>query len=186
MRTNGSQRTAGSGSDGAAPSVEVAVEAIMAATADHLYGRVATADLVAGRLAFLVRWPRVLHAGVAAVLRTQLERLWSAGWLPVDVHQVARRQADEVIAGLLAAAVAEATHQRPAATTHPRWFAQLRQLDVLDGWSSDRPYPAQWADRHGVDESALLAATVEAVTLALRLPVLPAVLPPPGQGGVGT
>lgn len=177
MRTSGSQR---SGADGAPPSLDAAMQVILAATADRLHDR-AAGDHVAGRLAWLLRWPRVAHVAVAAALRTQVERLWAVGWQPADLYQVARRQADELVAGLVAAAVAEATAQHPAATTHPRWLAQLRQLDVHDGWSGGSPYPAQWADRHGITTDALLTATVDALAVALRLPPLPTILPPPGE-----
>lgn len=163
------------------PSVDAVAQALMGVAADRLFG--ADADDVVRSLSSgpFVRWTRLVDTAVARVLRTEVERLWAAGWLPYDLYQVARRQASELAAELVVVAVADAGAQYPAATTHPRWLSQLRELDATPWWHPGSPYPGQWADRHGADRPTMLRTVVELVAVFLRLPQLQVILPLPGQ-----
>ncbi len=124
---------------------------------------------------------RLVDAAVAQLLCAQVDRLWAAGWLPVDLHEVTRRQATARAVLLAVDAMADAAAQYPAATTHPRWLAQLDEVGAERWWDPAGPYPSQWARRHGVERAAVLEAALELVGLALRLPALQLILPPPGQ-----
>ncbi|TDD67026.1 DUF2786 domain-containing protein [Jiangella aurantiaca] len=77
--------------------------------------------------------------------------------------------------------MADAAAQYPAAATHRRWLAQLDEVGAEPWWDRAAPYPAQWADHHGIERSALLEAALELVGVALRLPALQLILPPPGH-----
>ncbi|RIQ20170.1 DUF2786 domain-containing protein [Jiangella rhizosphaerae] len=77
--------------------------------------------------------------------------------------------------------MADAAAQYAAASMHPRWLAQLDQVGAQPWWDHAVPYPAQWAGRHGIERAALLEAALELVGVALRLPALQAILPPPGH-----
>lgn len=124
---------------------------------------------------------RLVDAAVVQLLRAQVDRLWTAGWLPVDLHEVTRRQASARAVLLAVDAMADAAAQYPPATTHPRWLAQLDEVGAERWWDPAGPYPSQWARRHGVERAALLEAALELVGLALRLPALQLILPPPGR-----
>jgi hypothetical protein len=125
--------------------------------------------------------PRVVDAAFAVVLRTQVDRLWSLGWLPADLVEVARRQGSALAAAVVVDAMADAAAQYPPATTHPRWLAQLDSVGAAAWWEPGAPYPGQWAGRHGADRETLLAAALELVGVALRLPALQVIVPPPGR-----
>ncbi|TDC48674.1 DUF2786 domain-containing protein [Jiangella ureilytica] len=126
--------------------------------------------------------PRVVDAGVAVVLRAQVDRLWSLGWLPVDLVEVARRQGSALAAAVVVDAMADAAQQYPAASVHPRWLEQLRSVGAgSPWWNPGAPYPGQWTARHGADRETLLAAALELVGVALRLPALQVIVPPPGR-----
>ncbi|WP_116949280.1 DUF2786 domain-containing protein [Jiangella endophytica] len=128
---------------------------------------------------------RVVDAAVVQVLRAQVDRLWTSGWLPIDLYEVTRRQASALAVHLVVDAMADTAATYPSATTHPRWLAQLGEVGAENWWDSAVPYPAQWADHHGAERSALLEAVVQLVGLALRLPALQVILPPPGQATAG-
>ncbi|MBB5787444.1 DUF2786 domain-containing protein [Jiangella mangrovi] len=126
--------------------------------------------------------PRVVDAAVAIVLRAQVDRLWSLGWLPADLAEVARRQGSALAAAVVVDAMADAAVQYAPATVHPRWLAQLRAVGAdAPWWDPAAPYPGQWAARHGADREALLAAALELVGVTLRLPALQVIVPPPGH-----
>ncbi|PZF86534.1 hypothetical protein C1I92_01460 [Jiangella anatolica] len=125
--------------------------------------------------------PRVVDTAVVQVLRAQVDRLWTAGWLPVDLYEVTRRQGSALAALVAVDAMADAAAQYPVATTHPRWLAQLDEVGAERWWDPAVPYPAQWTTRHDADRDALLAAALELIGLTLRLPALQTIVPPPGQ-----
>lgn len=130
--------------------------------------------------------PRTVDAGLAVVLRSQIDRLWSLGWLPVDLVEVARRQGPAVGAALVVDAMTDAAAQYAPAVVHPRWLAQLRSVGAgAPWWDPAAPYPGQWAHRHDADREALLVAAVELVGVALRLPALQVIVPPPGRATSG-
>lgn len=126
--------------------------------------------------------PRVVDAGLAVVLRAQVDRLWARGWLPVDLVEVARRQGSALAAVLVVDAMADTAAQYSAAVLHPRFRAQLSAVGAAERWwDPGVPYPGVWAARHGVDRETALATALELVGVALRLPALQVIVPPPGQ-----
>ncbi|SEF13885.1 Protein of unknown function [Jiangella alba] len=128
---------------------------------------------------------RLVDVALVQVLRAQVDRLWASGWLPVDLYEVTRRQATSLALPVVVDAMADAAAQYPLATTHQRWTTQLASAGAEVSWDPGVPYPAGWPDRHGSSRPALVAAAVEWVGLALRLPALQVILPPPGQATAG-
>lgn len=125
--------------------------------------------------------PRTVDAAAGQLLRTHLSRVWTQGWLPVDVHESVRRQAPKVPPSLVSTALADEFAQYPVATTHPRWLDQLAELGAERWWDHARPYLGEWADRDGIARRAALDAVIHLLAVLFALPPLPALLPPPGQ-----
>ncbi|SDT70314.1 DUF2786 domain-containing protein [Jiangella sp. DSM 45060] len=124
---------------------------------------------------------RLVDVALVQVLRAQVDRLWASGWLPVDLYEVTRRQATSLVLPVVVDAMADAAAQYPVATTHQRWLTQLASVGAELSWDPGVPYPASWPDRHGSSRPELVAAALEWVGLALRLPALQVILPPPGR-----
>ncbi len=118
---------------------------------------------------------------LAACLDESVRALWAHGWQPADLAGVAgrkcsaahRRYAVDVIAAGGADLVDE--------TVHPRWVAQLDELEVEVWWDSDEPHVAQWAEHEGLSWMEAVTHGIELLGLLLRLPPLPRLVDPPGE-----
>ena len=118
---------------------------------------------------------------LGACLDESVRALWAHGWQPADLAGVAgrkltaahRRYAVDVIAAGGADLVDE--------TVHPRWVAQLDELEVETWWVSDEPHLDQWAENEGLSWAEALAHGIELLGLLLRLPPLPRLVDPPGE-----
>ncbi|MFE3546137.1 DUF2786 domain-containing protein [Nocardia sp. NPDC059177] len=118
--------------------------------------------------------------GTARAGRRLIAHAFDAGWLPMDVHQAARRRVDEFALGYLTDLMAE--HRAPFApdTVDEIWQNQLDALAATVWWSPDRPHPGQWADRALLSGSEALDSIVAALALLLQLPRLEPICPLPG------
>lgn len=116
----------------------------------------------------------------ALALGETLEQLWEAGWMPLDVWELARRRTDEVGVSLLVDGIAADTEQRSPAAVHERWSEQVRRLEAGRWWDHSRPHLSQWAQRHGLDLDQALVAVIELLAALVWTPRLPQILPPPG------
>lgn len=169
----------------AASSPDKLATALRVAAVEHAKGDPQAREECVSRLAG-ERFRR--HAGavdraVDILFRHLIGDAWGAGWLPYDLHQHVRRHLGGRAESLLVDAVAAEAEQYSAATVHPRWREQLRQLDATAWWARDRPHLAQWTERHGRDRDEALGLVIDVAAALLVLPALPRILPPPGTVG---
>jgi hypothetical protein len=112
-----------------------------------------------------------------------MDRAWSHGWQPAEVHRQAKLDSTTAAGARLVAAAIAADHiDRRSTTLDARWVAQVESLPLPevrrpDGWAT------RWAAEEGLDHIHAIDALVEAVGNVASLPVLRFVLPPPGSDG---
>lgn len=162
----------------AGPSVEELALALTQAALRHSgSGRLPAAQAVVARAVAT----QVLPAAAGLALRRAVSELWQRGWLPYDVTRIAGRQLAGPAAALVLDTIAAEAQQYPLATLHPRWQAQLRQIDAITWWRPDRAHLGQWADRHGLSHAESVGTVIAVLALLLALPRLPCILPLPGR-----
>jgi hypothetical protein len=124
--------------------------------------------------------PTMLDAAVRSVVEPAVTAVWSGGWLPEDVWQVAKRRRSPATADFLVDAIAAEHGRYPAARLHPRWADQLREIDAAVWWDTSKTRLAQFAARHHCGLTDALSAAIEALSLLMTLPKLAPILPLPG------
>jgi hypothetical protein len=175
------QRPPGSFQDTAPPPSDLITRALVGAAEAFLAGdeaapRECAADLAAAYAGQVA----VLDAAVRPALESRVAAAWRGGWLPYDLHRIARRRRAAAAVGYLVDAIAAEGRRYPAARVHQRWLDQLRQIDATVWWEPGRPHLAQWAARHDADLIGGLRCAVEVLALLMSLPSLPRILPLPG------
>jgi hypothetical protein len=123
--------------------------------------------------------PLVL-AAADRVLGDAVASAWAGGWQPVDLWQIARRLVSESGAELMVAAIAADAARSASAALHPRWHAQLVELDARVSWPADRAFCAVWAGSGGLDLVSALTTVIDVVGELTRLPGQPKLIEPPG------
>jgi hypothetical protein len=106
--------------------------------------------------------------------------LWANGWQPADLAGVSGRALTAAHRRLAVDVIAAGSASLDEETVHPRWAAQLDELDVDVWWSPDAPHLEQWAAREGLGWIDALVVGIELLALLLRLPKLPRLIDPPG------
>ncbi|TNC27665.1 DUF2786 domain-containing protein [Amycolatopsis alkalitolerans] len=128
---------------------------------------------------------RLVDSAADLVLAEVVGRLLRRGWQPYDVHRITARRADARTAGLAGDALAAEVDGRPAATVHPRWWAQLEQIGAVVWWQRGEPRLSQYARREGCGSFEALSCAVRALGVLATLPALPELpLSSPSQAGV--
>jgi hypothetical protein len=110
-----------------------------------------------------------------------LAECWRRGWQPIDVWQILRRRVRDELVGFVVGAIADEAGRYAPAAVHPRWRAQLAELDATVWWDRSVPYPEAWADRAGAALADLVSIVLEALDHLGRLQPQPVLLPPPGS-----
>lgn len=123
---------------------------------------------------------RAVATGAGIAMTELLARLWQAGWLPADLAEITRRQADAAAISLLVDAIAADHARYGSAAVDERWAAQVRQLEATIWWDRGRPHLLQWAERHGAEPRLALLVTITVLATLMTLPELPCIVPPPG------
>jgi hypothetical protein len=164
------------------PPAEMLGNALLEAARAHAMGdataaAACAAELAGGRFA---REQRTVGTGAGIALATMLDRLWQAGWLPVDAWEITRRNSDASATSLLVDMIAEDTERYASSTVDDRWVAQVRRLGSGVWWNRDRPHLPQWAERGGVGFEQALLTTITLLAGLLALPELPRIVPLPG------
>jgi hypothetical protein len=123
---------------------------------------------------------RDLDAETDAAVSTMLGEMWRRGWQPVDLVEIARRRTDATVAGFIAEAIVVESRRYAAATTHPRWRAQVEALGTVDVPAGESHVRA-WRTRGDLERRAGLHAVLQSLSLLCRLPVFERLLPLPGE-----
>lgn len=106
-------------------------------------------------------------------------RAWNGGWQPTELARQFRRTTDSLTAGLALDAIAADNAQRAASTFHPRWAAQLTDLD-LPAVRVTGPWLGDWARREEVSRPEQIRAVISLLRSLAGLGPLPILIPPPG------
>jgi hypothetical protein len=121
-----------------------------------------------------------LDAAADVAVSGAVRGAWEAGWLPVDVVEIARRKLAEPAAVFVAEAIVIEARQYPSIMVHPRWRASHDAATAaVDAGVASR-HMRSWSGRHG-SRSASLTMALEVLALLLSLPVLQRLLPLPGE-----
>jgi hypothetical protein len=105
---------------------------------------------------------------------------WEAGWLPSDLHELARRKLEPSAVEYLTAAVVLESKRYSVATLHPRWRADLAAISAVAGPNRTAPLMGHWVDVNGLSRRAALTVVLQVLSLLSRLPVIEPLLPLPG------
>ena len=173
-----------------APVDEMFVDAIVDAAADacasgdvetyaHLFGLLEEGPPEADGIGQVDR-------AVLAALERRLADAWWGGWQPADVARIVRRELTAAHGRVLVDAVATQHRQYAAATIDGRWADQLVAMDASVWWNATPSYLRQRADRDGVERVTVLAHALEVLAQLRTIPVLPKLMPPPGEARAAT
>jgi hypothetical protein len=119
-------------------------------------------------------------------LQDAVGHLFAAGWQPVDLVRVARREYGDPAAAVMLDMIAGRMREYPASSVDPRWAAQLAQVGAQVWWTSDAEWVGAWAERHWADRGQAIEAAILTLRLLRGLSPLPVLIPPPGQARAGT
>lgn len=129
-------------------------------------------------------WRRVTRSdprSVNAALTDALRATWAIGWQPVDVWQVVRRRLDGKATDFLLGAIAEEAAHYAEPTVHPRWRAQLAELDATRWWPAAQCFVEAYAARNNLNDVDVHELATQVLHLLRILPPQPKLLPPPGS-----
>lgn len=123
---------------------------------------------------------RELDTAADLAVHEAIRAAWAHGWLPSDLHEVARRRLKSTDARYLCEAIFLESHGYAVASLHPRWRADLADISTVVGPVGPAPQMRRWAGSNGVDRRQALAVVIRVLNLLGRLPALGALLPAPG------
>jgi Protein of unknown function (DUF2786) len=119
-----------------------------------------------------------------AVSRT-IRRSWEAGWMPLDLVELARRRLPSPVGAYLAEAVVVESRRYAPAMVHPRWRAAVETVsgtvDAAVRAETGSAHLRLWADRTATVRRQAVATVLQVLNLLAVLPVLERLLPLPGQ-----
>jgi hypothetical protein len=125
-------------------------------------------------------FPRELDLAADAALAAAIRAAWEAGWLPSDLHELARRKLEPSATAYLDEAIFLESKQYAASTLHPRWRADLAGISSGFDPSAPTPQMSRWAASNAVDRCAALTVVLRVLALLATLPALEPLLPLPG------
>jgi hypothetical protein len=123
---------------------------------------------------------RELDLAADTVMADAVRAAWEAGWMPSDLHELARRRLEPSTVEYLAEAIILESKRYAVATLHPRWRADLAVISTGIDPNTQTPQMGRWAVVHAVDRCATLAVVLEVLALLGTLPALEPLLPLPG------
>ncbi|WP_328411570.1 DUF2786 domain-containing protein [Nocardia sp. NBC_00403] len=185
-RTGRAARTDGPALDATAVSSdpERIADAITAAAVASAQGNAVAVQRFIEQLAGSGPLTYELADGVRLAGQRVVDRVFQYGWLPMDVHQVARRRVDEFAVGYLTDVMA--AHLAPFAPelVDETWRAQLDELAARTWWAGAQPHLIQWATRQLLSNTEAVTTVVAALALLVGLPKLELIRPLPGSANV--
>jgi Protein of unknown function (DUF2786) len=124
---------------------------------------------------------RELDAAADLAVARMVRGAWEAGWMPVDIVELARRRLAPPVCEYLAEAIVLESRRYAAAMVHPRWRAAVAAIAATVEPPAGPVHLHLWAGRNGLDREPSLAVVLEALGLLCTLPVLERLLPLPGE-----
>lgn len=134
------------------------------------------AELLEEYRAFL----RDLDIAADLAMNEAIRAAWEHGWLPSDLHEVARRKLHAAEVRYLDEAVVRESGRYAVATLHPNWRAEIVALSATVDVNAPTPQMWRWAEANTVDRRAALIVVLKLLNLLGRLPELEKILPLPG------
>ena len=125
-------------------------------------------------------FPRDLDVAADLAVHEAIRAAWEHGWLPSDLHEVARRKLQATEVRYLDEAIVRESGRYAVATLHPNWRAEIVALSATVDVHAPTPQMWRWASSHAVDQRMALTVVLKLLNLLGRLPVLEAILPLPG------
>ncbi|MFD0362377.1 DUF2786 domain-containing protein [Nocardia sp. GCM10030253] len=184
-RTGRTARTDGPVLDATALSDAAQIaDAIMATAVTSAQGDSVAARRFIGQLAGSGTLTQELAHGAQLASQRIITRVFQHGWLPMDVHQIARRRVDEFAVGYLTDVIAAYIQPFAPALVDETWRAQIDELAAVTWWSGSDPHLVQWANRQLLTNAEALTTVVEALALLVQLPKLELIRPLPGSARV--
>lgn len=124
--------------------------------------------------------PRDLDLAADTVMTDAVRAAWEAGWMPSDLHELARRRLESPASEYLAGAIILESKRYAVAELHPRWRADLAVVSAGIDRNAPTRQTGRWAVLRAVDRCAALTVVLEVLGLLGSLPVLETLLPLPG------
>ncbi len=125
-------------------------------------------------------FPRDLDVAADLAMNEAIRAAWEHGWLPSDVHEVARRKLQAAEVRYLDEAIVRESRRYAVATLHPNWHAQIVALSAAVDVHAQTPQMWRWAESNAVGQRMALTVVLKLLNLLGRLPVLEEILPLPG------
>src|SRR3954470_10368484 len=123
---------------------------------------------------------RALDKAADTAMSDAVRAAWEAGWMPSDLHEIARRRLEPPAAEYLTTAIILESKRYTVATLHPRWRADLDAISTGIDPDTQTSQMGRWGELHGVDRCVTLALLLEVLAFLGTLPVLEPLLPLPG------
>jgi hypothetical protein len=123
---------------------------------------------------------RDLDVAADLVMNEAIRAAWEHGWLPSDLHELARRKLQAAEVRYLDEAIVRESRQYAVATLHPNWRADIAALSATVDVHAQTPQMRRWAASNAVDQRMALTVVLKLLHFLGRLPVLEAILPLPG------
>jgi hypothetical protein len=146
-----------------------------ASCSDHHAPRHA-ADLLEEHRAVL----RDLDVAADLAVNEAIRAAWEHGWLPSDLHELARRKLQAAEVRYLDEAIVRESRRYAVATLHPNWRADIAALSATVDVHAQTPQMRRWAASNAVDHRMALTVVLKLLHFLGRLPALEAILPLPG------
>jgi hypothetical protein len=125
-----------------------------------------------------------VERALAKAMTSALRHVWMFGWQPADVVRVVGRRYTSSHRRLESIAIVTESAAYPAASTDPRWSAQVDTLvaDLREGRQRPGRTDTSWVVSASPDRSVAVQTALECLLVVCRLPELPTLCPPPGRG----
>jgi len=118
--------------------------------------------------------------GVQLAGQHVISRMFEYGWLPGDLHQIARRRADQFTIDFLTDLVAAYVRPHPPETIDETWHVQLDEMRAAVWWPESGTHIEAFAAKQLLTPLEALITAIEALALLIQLPKLELIRPLPG------
>ena len=89
---------------------------------------------------------RALDLAADTAMADAVRAAWEAGWMPADLHEIARRRLEPRAAEYLSEAIILESKRYAVATLHPRWRADLDAISTGIDPETPTPQMGRWGE----------------------------------------